>query len=78
MVPQGKLLGHIVCKSGLKTEPDKVRVIVEMEGPTEVSGVKSFLRHIGYYRQFIKNYAQITLPLVKLTRKGQPYIWSSE
>ena len=78
MVPQGKLLGHIVCKSGLKMDPDKVRVIVEMESLTEVSEVKSFLGHIGYYRQFIKNYAQIALPLDKLTPKGETYIWSLE
>ena len=68
----------IVCKTGLKTDLDKVRVIVEMEAPTEVSRVKSFLRHIEYYRRFIKNYAQIALPLDKLTRKGEPYVWSSE
>ena len=78
MVPQGKLLGHIVCKTGLKTDSDKVRVIVEMEVPMDVSRVKSFLGHIGYYRRFIKNYARIALPLDKLTRKGEPYIWNSE
>lgn len=57
MVPQGKLLGHIVCKAGLKTDPDKIRVIVEMEAPADVTRVKSFLGHIGYYRRFIKNFA---------------------
>lgn len=31
VVPQGRLLGHRVCKVGLKTDPDKIRVIMEME-----------------------------------------------
>lgn len=57
MVPQGKLLGHIVCKAGSKTDLDKVQVIVEMESPTDVTRVKPFLGHIGYYRRFIKNFA---------------------
>lgn len=77
MVPQGKLLGHIVCKAGLKTDPDKVRVIVEMEAPDDVTGVKSFLGHIGYYRRFIKNFAQVSYPLDKLTRRGEPYVWGT-
>lgn len=57
MVPHGKLLGHIVCNAGLKIDLDKVRVIIEMEPLTDVTGVKSFLGHIGYYRKFIKNFA---------------------
>lgn len=75
MVPQGKLLGHIICKTGLKTDSDKVRVIVEMEAPTDITQVKSFLRHIGYYRRFIKNFARVWYPLDKLTWRGEPYTW---
>lgn len=77
MVPQGKLLGHIVCKVGLKTDPDKIRVIVEMESPIDVIGLKSFLGHIGYYKRFIKNFADISYPLDKLTRKSDPYTWGT-
>ena len=75
MVPQGKLLGHIVCKQGLKTDPDKVQVILEMPPLTDVSEVKSFLGHIGYYRRFIKNFAKASYPLDKLTQNGEPYRW---
>lgn len=78
MVPQGKLLGHIVCKAGLKTDPDKVRIILEMPPSTDVSEVKSFLGHIGYYRRFIKNFAKVSYPLDKLTCKGEPYKWEAE
>lgn len=73
MVPQGRLLGHIVCKEGLKTDPDKIRVILEMEAPSDVMGVKSFLGHVGYYRRFIKGFAGASLPLEKLTKKGEKF-----
>ncbi|XP_059078069.1 uncharacterized protein LOC131876643 [Cryptomeria japonica] len=76
MLPQGRLLGHIVCKEGLKTNPDKIKVIVEMKAPTNVTGVKSFLGHVGYYRRFIKNFAKVSPPLDRLTRKGEPYVWT--
>lgn len=33
MVPQGKMLGHIICKEGLKPDLDKIKVIMEMENP---------------------------------------------
>ena len=43
MVPQGKLLRHIAYKEGLKPNPNKIKVIMEMEEPKDVTGVKSFL-----------------------------------
>ena len=50
MVPHDRLLGHIVCKEGLKTDPDKIKVILGMEALENVTGIKSFLGHVGYYR----------------------------
>lgn len=78
MVPQGKLLGHIVCKEALKTDPDKIGVIVNMENPMNVTGVKSFLGHVGYYRRFIKGFAQVSWSLDKLTRKGESFVWGTK
>lgn len=43
MIPQGRLLSHIVCKEGLKTNPDKIRVILEMEAPVRRHGGEVFL-----------------------------------
>ena len=37
IVLQGKLLGHIVCKQGLKTDPNRVKVIIEMQPSTNVT-----------------------------------------
>lgn len=78
MVSQGRLLGHIVCKEGLKTDPDKVRVILEMQPSTNVIEVKSFLRHIGYYRRFIKIFAKVSYLLDRLTCKEESFRWDKE
>ena len=78
MVPQGKLLGRIVCKARLKIDPDEIHVIIEMEVSTDVSGLKSFLGYIGYYKRFIKKFAQVSFSLDRLTRKGEPYVWGME
>ena len=62
----------------MKTDLDKVRVIMEMQPSTNVTEVKSFLGHIGYYRRFIKNFAKVSYPLDKLTCKGEPFKWEKE
>lgn len=62
----------------MKTNPDKVRVIMEMQPSTNVTEVKSFLGHIGYYRRFIKNFAKVSYPLDKSTYKGEPFKWEKE
>ncbi|RDY11487.1 hypothetical protein CR513_03831, partial [Mucuna pruriens] len=37
--------------------------------PTSVREVHSFLRHVGFYRRFIKNFNKLALPLSKLLQK---------
>ena len=39
MVRQGKILGHIVSRSGISTDADKVVVIVELPRPVNAKGV---------------------------------------
>nr|KYP63292.1 Retrovirus-related Pol polyprotein from transposon 17.6 [Cajanus cajan] len=31
----------------------------------------------GYYRRFIENFSRLALPLTKLTKKDQPFVWDS-
>ena len=72
------MLGHLVCKEGLKIDPNKVRVILEMQPSTNLIEVKSFLRHIGYYRCFIKFFAKVAYPLDRLMCKGESLQWEKE
>jgi hypothetical protein len=36
------------------------------------------LGHTGYYRKFIKGYAQITVPMEKLLRKDTKFQWNED
>lgn len=36
----------------------------------------SFLGLAGYYKRFIEGFLKLALPLTRLTRKGQTYVWS--
>ncbi len=62
-------MGHIVCKQGLLVDPSKTTIIVDLPPPTSVRQLHTTLEQIGYYRKFIKVYAQITTPMEKLVKK---------
>jgi hypothetical protein len=76
--PFGVLLGHIVCKQGLLVDPSKISIIVDLPPPTSVRQLCTMLGHIGYYRKFIKGYAQITTPMEKLLKKYCQFQWTEE
>jgi hypothetical protein len=76
--PFGILLGHIVCKQGLLVDPAKIAVIVNLPPPKTVRQLRATLGHTGYYRKFIKGYAQITAPMEKLLRKDTKFQWNED
>ena len=76
-----KVLGHIVYGSGIMPNPEKVKVIQNFEPPTTLTGVKSFLGVINFYRKFIPNCSTLAEPLIKLTRgrsKSQNITWTED
>jgi hypothetical protein len=77
-VPHGNLLGHIVCREGVLVDPTKVVVIVNMPPPTSAKKLRSMLGHTGYYRRFIRRYANITAPLENLLKKSEVFQWTPE
>jgi len=74
----GILLGHVVCKKGLMVDPEKIAVIVNLEAPRNVNKLRATLGHMGYYRKFIKAYAQITTRMEKLLKKDATFCWDEE
>ena len=55
-------LGHKVSADGLSVEEDKVKAIVQWPRPSNVDQVHSFIGTIGFYRKFIRNFAEISSP----------------
>ena len=69
-------LGHIVGRTGLACDPAKLSAVRNWHAPDKVKGVRQFVSFVGYYRQFAKDFADLAEPLVALTRKGAPFVWT--
>ena len=65
-----EFLGYIMSSEGLAMADDKIHTILDWPKPWKVKEVQSFLGFVNFYRRFIHNYSEITVPLTRLTRKG--------
>ncbi|CAF0782545.1 unnamed protein product [Didymodactylos carnosus] len=64
-----KYLGHIVSADGIRPDPDKLEAVRSFSVPSKPKDVRAFLGLTGYYRRFIKNYAEIAEPLFESIRE---------
>ena len=71
-------LGHIVGWTGLACDPAKLTAVHNWHAPDKVKGVRQFVGFVGYYRRFAKDFAELAEPLVALTRKGAPFVWTDQ
>ncbi|XP_014216731.1 uncharacterized protein LOC106645393 [Copidosoma floridanum] len=60
------------------TDPKKLEVARNYPKPRNIKKVKQFLGFVGYYRQFVKNYAQIAEPLLRLLKAGTAFKWGDQ
>ena len=56
----------------------KISAVWGWHVPGSVKQVRQFVGFVGYYRRFIQNFAELSEPLVALTRKGAVFAWSPE
>ena len=73
MVTEGIVLGHMIYAAGLEVHQTKVSIIRNLIPPTTVKGIRSFLRHAGFYRRFIRDFSKIARPLCRLLEKDTKF-----
>jgi ribonuclease HI/transposase InsO family protein len=77
-VDEGKLLGHIITKDGVKMDPERVQAIQQVPLPQTKKALQSFLGQINFVRRFIPNLAETLKPLQKLLKKDVKFEWTEE
>ncbi|KAK7105840.1 hypothetical protein V1264_017168 [Littorina saxatilis] len=71
-------LGHTISQDGIQPDLSKVKAIIEMTEPQDVSELRRFLGMVNYLGRFIPNLADILKPLNALLHKDTQWIWDSE
>ncbi|KAF8114118.1 hypothetical protein N665_0041s0007 [Sinapis alba] len=63
------VMGHKISEKGIQIDKAKIKVMMSLQPPTTVKGIRSFLRHAGFYRSFIQDFSKIARPLTRLLCK---------
>jgi hypothetical protein len=74
--PELSYLGHIITAEGIKVDPRKTAAVVKWPRPTSLGELRSFLGLATYFRKFISHFAQLAMPLHRLTRKAATWRWT--
>ncbi|GJV18319.1 reverse transcriptase domain-containing protein [Tanacetum coccineum] len=74
MVKEGIMLGHKVSEASLEVDKAKNRSNLQTSTPC----IRSFLRHVGFYRRFIQDFSKIAHPLTKLLEKDTLFEFDNE
>ena len=75
---QVNYLGHVLGKTGIRPDPEKLEAVRDWERPKTLTQVRSFTAFCNYYRKFMKNFAEIAKPLYRLTGRGVKFTWDKE
>ena len=71
-------LGVVMGEGKVEMEEEKVEEVLKWPTPQCIQDVRKFLGLANYYRQFIKDFAKVALPMNKLTRKDEKWKWGDE
>jgi hypothetical protein len=73
-----KFLGHVIDRTGIRTDPDKIKGIQEFPRPQTLTHVRGFIGRASYYRKFIPYFSEVAEPLSRLTKKNVRFNWGPD
>ena len=74
MVREGIVLGQKISHKGIEVGKAKLEVIAKLPPPVNEKGIRSFLRHAGFYHRFIRDFSKIAKPLTSLLVKDTLFL----
>ena len=74
-VSEIKFIGHIISKEGIQVDQEKIRAIVNLARPQNVSELWQLLGMANHVGKFTRNLAETTKPLRDILKKDTAWIW---
>ena len=71
-------LGFIIWSEGISMDLERIHTVAEWPIPESVLDIQVFLGFSNFYHYFIEGYSRVVLPITRLLRKGQLFVWSAE
>ena len=73
-----EFVGHVLHQGSVSPQEQNIDKIKAAPRPKTKKEVRSFLGLVGFYREYIPEFAAIAVPLTDLTKKGKPnkVVWS--
>ncbi|UYV73223.1 K02A2.6-like [Cordylochernes scorpioides] len=71
-------LGHVIENNKISKSPSKVKAIIDMPQPKNITNLRRFLGMITYYSRFLPDVSTITYPLRRLLKKDKMLFWSAQ
>jgi hypothetical protein len=75
---EGKLLGNIISKYGIKIDPNRIVAIQKLEHPRNIKELQSFIGKIIFLRRFIPNLAELLRNITNMLKKDTKIKWNTE
>ena len=72
--PEVKFVGHCVVSGTHRPDPQRIEGITKLARPQTKRDLRNVLGACGYYREYIKHFAQISKPLTDLTHQKSPNV----
>jgi hypothetical protein len=75
---EGKLLGHIMSKEGIKVDPKRVEAINTINIPRNKKEIQSVLGKINFLIIFVPNFVEIIKLIIDMLKKENKVKWTVE
>jgi len=75
---EGKLLGNIVSRDGVKIDPARVQSVQKIPLPRSKKYIQRFLGKINFLRRFVSNYVEIVKEITNMLKKENEVHWTKE
>lgn len=63
-----KFLENIIDNKGIRPTDEGLKAITQVNSPTNINQLRSFLGLANYFRRYIPNFSKISFPLTELTK----------